>query len=235
MNTSESSAKNAAGKMTSHVPIRVLHVSGSISARRDADAPSLRHLLVSQQAIGIEVRIAANFHGDEDAAVAEEFRKLGIPVLLVGQEQSGNSKVSANLKHAMGGEISRADMVHIHGVDDDIQVQAAQAAMRLQVPYIVSAHGMIDSGALKRSSFLKKISGSGRLNTMLHDAVVIHCTSDAESGMIHQRDPSLSCIVIPDAKSSDSAQDSLQQSPIARLWDAEYRRHLPWSLSSNSS
>lgn len=235
MNTSESSAKDVAGEMTSHVPIRVLHVSGSISARNDIGAPSLRHLLISQQAIGIEVRIAANFRSDADAAVAEEFRRLGVHVLLVGQERSGNSKIHTNLKHAMGGEISRADIVHIHGADDEIQFQAAQAAMRLQVPYIVSAHEMIASGVLKRSSFLKKISGSGRISTMLHDAAVIHCTSDAESAMLHQCDPSLSCIVIPDAKSPESAQDSLQQSPIARLWDAEYRRHLLWSLSSNSS
>jgi glycosyltransferase involved in cell wall biosynthesis len=59
------------------------------------------------------------------------------------------------LRRTLEDTIARADIVHIHGIWQEHCLYACAAARRTLRPYVVSAHGMLDSWALRQKSWRK--------------------------------------------------------------------------------
>jgi glycosyltransferase involved in cell wall biosynthesis len=59
------------------------------------------------------------------------------------------------LRHAMRDAIAHADIVHIHGIWQEHCLHACAAARRTLRPYVVSAHGMLDTWALQQKHWGK--------------------------------------------------------------------------------
>jgi len=59
------------------------------------------------------------------------------------------------LRRSLEDTIARADIVHIHGIWQEHCMHACAAARRSLRPYVVSAHGMLDSWALRQKSWRK--------------------------------------------------------------------------------
>ena len=76
--------------------------------------------------------------------------------------------------------VAQADVVHIHGVWEDIQHQAALAAQMMGVPHIFRPCGMLDPWSLAHHRARKLVYMAWRLRRNLNQASAIHLTTAAE-------------------------------------------------------
>jgi glycosyltransferase involved in cell wall biosynthesis len=80
--------------------------------------------------------------------------------------------------------ISCVDVVHIHGVWEEIQHQAARIAHQLRKPYVFTPHGMLDPWSLSQSRLKKQIYLALRLKRDLDQAAAIHFTDETERDVV---------------------------------------------------
>ncbi len=82
----------------------------------------------------------------------------------------------------MDQRIADTDILHLHGIWEDIQYHAACAARRKGIPYVIRTCGMLDPWSLaNRSKWKKKLYLQLRLRAMLRDAAGIHFTTQREA------------------------------------------------------
>src|ERR1700690_608075 len=72
------------------------------------------------------------------------------------------------------------DLVHTHGIWMYPSVASLRWARRERRPYIVSPHGMLDSWALSRSRWRKRVAGALFENHHLRGAACLHALTRAE-------------------------------------------------------
>lgn len=84
-----------------------------------------------------------------------------------------------------------ADVVHLHGVWASSNIQIAKIARRLNIPYVVSPHGMLDDWSLSKGSLKKKIHLSLFSRSVLNDALRVHfeVEEEARQGRVHVTSP----------------------------------------------
>src|SRR5207244_363836 len=80
--------------------------------------------------------------------------------------------------------IEHADVVHIHGLWEEVHHQVAAEAQRQGVPYIIRTCGMLDPWSLRQHRFRKLIYLVWRLRANLNAAAAVHCTSSSERDLI---------------------------------------------------
>jgi len=93
---------------------------------------------------------------------------------------------SPELGHALYQTISSFDIVHIHYVWVWTTIQAAAAARRHSVPYVLAPRGMLVEDLIRQRSSLAKrawLTLFGRRDVA--NAAAIHVTSDAEAAALH--------------------------------------------------
>ncbi len=88
------------------------------------------------------------------------------------------------------------DVAHLHGVWTTSTWQVARIARQSRVPYVVSAHGMLDDwsmaqGASKKRLHLSLVSGRG-----LRAARAVHCTAKAEAEQVARHVPGVNARVV---------------------------------------
>ena len=81
-------------------------------------------------------------------------------------------------------QVSKSDIVHLHGVWDPIVWKAAALARGARVPYIVTPHGMLDPWCLQQSKLKKQVAMLVTTRRMLSRAASLHLLNDDESRLI---------------------------------------------------
>ncbi|MBM4114314.1 MAG: glycosyltransferase [Phycisphaerae bacterium] len=76
--------------------------------------------------------------------------------------------------------LEQADLLHLHGVWEPANVQAAGLAHRLGVPVIVSLRGMLDDWCMARGPWRKRLFLELGGRRVLERAATVHCTAEAE-------------------------------------------------------
>ncbi len=84
-----------------------------------------------------------------------------------------------------------ADVLHLHGVWASSNIQLANLARRLRVPFVVSPHGMLDDWSLSKGSFKKKLHLALFSRRVLDDALRVHfeVEEEARQGRVHVKAP----------------------------------------------
>jgi glycosyltransferase involved in cell wall biosynthesis len=77
-------------------------------------------------------------------------------------------------------ELTRFDLVHLHGLWRYPQWVAARTARRFGIPYIVSPHGMCEPFELARKAWKKKLYFNLVERQTLQNAAAIHAITEAE-------------------------------------------------------
>ena len=72
-------------------------------------------------------------------------------------------------------------LLHSHGLWTHQSATVASYARRLNLPWLVSPHGMLDSWALANSHWRKRLAGLAYENVHLHGAACLHALSEAEA------------------------------------------------------
>ena len=82
-------------------------------------------------------------------------------------------------------QLARAnDVVHIHGVWEEVQHRAARACQRLGVPYVMTPHGMLDPWSLAQGTLKKKLYIALRMRRNFNRAGAIHFTTATERDLV---------------------------------------------------
>ncbi|MDX1527752.1 MAG: glycosyltransferase [Gammaproteobacteria bacterium] len=151
---------------------RVVHVVPSLDVAGGGPARSVVRLARAQQRLGAQVAVITGEaeQGDEDSSSEVDFsqleihrcRHLPLPFELP----------SAQMLRVLKGEISAADLVHLHSLWNGTVTSAARIARKLRVPYVISPRGMLDPEAVRQKRSFKR----------LFRALVDGATSDGAAG-----------------------------------------------------
>jgi glycosyltransferase involved in cell wall biosynthesis len=159
--------------------MRVLHVISGIDPENGGPSMALHGLAVAQRRIGMNVTVAATFQRASVVGVAEQWRKAGLRVELIGPAVGALSRHAQIVPRLA--ELTRdADVVHIHALWEEIQHQSARAAERQGVPYIVRPCGLLYPRSLAKSWLKKKLYVALRLRRTFDRAAAIHFTTEDE-------------------------------------------------------
>jgi glycosyltransferase involved in cell wall biosynthesis len=158
---------------------RILHVISGIHPRQGGPPAALFGFSKAQIRAGKEVTVISIWGTEEEVLAAERFRAVGVKVILVGPT-SGPLMRHPDLRRAMLRAVAQADVVHIHGVWEEIQHQAARASQQMGVPHIFRPCGMLDPWSLAHHRMRKLVYMSWRLRRDLNHASAIHLTTPAE-------------------------------------------------------
>ncbi|HEX3355538.1 MAG TPA: glycosyltransferase [Tepidisphaeraceae bacterium] len=171
--------------------LHVLHVIANLDYETGGPAIALAGLSRAQQKVGLDVTIVSTFPKNANLALAYELRRQGRDVHLIGPGK-GKLVRHPQIAPTIRRLVARADVVHIHGVWEEIHHLAALEARRQDIPYIIRTCGMLDPWSLRQHSLRKKAYLRVRLRNDLNHAAAVHCTSDRERDLLdrlHLRSP----------------------------------------------
>lgn len=122
---------------------------------------------------------------DKDAPEAWKQGQAGTPRvrLLPGGRQRFQS-MTAEAVRAFRAQLSGVDVVHLHGAWEYANIQAMQVCRALGVPYVVSAHGMLDDWTLEQKSLKKKLFLLVKGYRAFGNAAALHATASMEREQI---------------------------------------------------
>jgi glycosyltransferase involved in cell wall biosynthesis len=90
-------------------------------------------------------------------------------------------KYSKHLNNYLLENVRSYDLIWIHTLWTGTTFYAAKYAIKYNIPYIVTPHGMIEANALKRKATKKKLYWSLIEKNIFNRASAIHCITKAES------------------------------------------------------
>lgn len=130
--------------------------------------------LAKEQAASNQVSIFYEHKPDHIFSPLDHYKPVHVPSL--GLLKNGKSQ------ERMDRLIADADILHLHGIWEDIQYHAACAAKRKGIPYVIRTCGMLDPWSLaNKSKWKKKVYIQLRLGAMLRNAGGIHFTTQREA------------------------------------------------------
>lgn len=159
--------------------MRVLHVVPSIDPRYGGPVVALLGLSEAQVSLGIQATVLYTQEADADTSVSEMLGERGVRIRMGGEPASPFVPNPALVK-SVHEEVASADVIHIHGVWEDIQHRAAQAARKAGKPYIIRPCGMLDPWSLSQGRMKKRLYMQWRLRNNLRHAAALHFTTDSE-------------------------------------------------------
>lgn len=163
--------------------MNVLHVISSLEVQAGGPQIALAGLVAAQVRAGADVQILS---AQRDAAVASYVDRLrcdGARVTLVGPVR-GPLGSHPDLRSLTADRVAQADVVHIHGLWEQIIHQAAVAARKAGKPYIIAPHGMLDPWSLSQKWLKKRLYLHWRLRNDLNRASALHFITAGERDLV---------------------------------------------------
>ena len=160
-------------------PTRVLHIIWSLDSRDGGPPAALLGLLLAQQKQGLTVSVCASFREGAEGKIAAQLREAGVEVRLIGPCR-GPLLGHPSMKARVADAVKNADVVHIHGLWEEINHRAARSAQTQGTPYLVRPCGMLDPWSLSQGRLKKQVYLAWRLRRNLNGAAALHFTSDLE-------------------------------------------------------
>jgi len=163
--------------------MRVLHVISGLDAPVGGPAVALWGLSEAQARQGLDVSIAASWVPGTDLAVADRLGGRGVKVHTVGPCRDFLCW-SAQIRPFLRKLVPQFDILHIHGVWEEIHHQACRAAQKSGVPYIIRPCGMLDEWSYGNRIWSKRVYMLVRMRRNLDRAAAMHYLSEAESDSV---------------------------------------------------
>ena len=165
------------------MPLRILHVISGLDPQNGGPTTALIGMSKAQVAAGLDVTILATWKIRDGLPVADDLRAHGVKVVHIGPA-TGKLSRHPSLPTETDRAVAATDVVHIHGLWEEVQHQAARAAQRRGVPYVITPHGMLSPWNLAQSKWGKKLFLVWRVRRNLHRAAAIHYTCDVERDLV---------------------------------------------------
>jgi len=159
--------------------MQVLHVMSGLDPASGGPAQALVGLATAQQRSEGDVHVIASTRASLDRTYIDRLEAAGVTVHTLGP-CTGSLCRHPKLASFVHDAIRCAAVVHIHGVWEQIQHDAATACRRLCKPHIIRPCGMLDPWSLSQKWLKKRIYMLWRLRRNLNGATLLHFTSATE-------------------------------------------------------
>jgi glycosyltransferase involved in cell wall biosynthesis len=167
--------------------MEVLFVTESLSPSKNTGVASAAASLAHSLSPWANVELIAPIELDNPEET--EIFLQGLRVHLFPQPLGLPRSVVPALKQFLSKELSRFDLVHIHGMWRYPQWAAAHLAQQHRIPYIISPHGMCEPFELARKAWKKKIYFNLIEKRSFQEAAAIHAITEAERDHCNQLHP----------------------------------------------
>ncbi len=115
----------------------------------------------------------------------------------IEQSRIGGKLLGAQAMRDVRAAINQSDVVHLHCVWSLANLQVAAACRAMGVPYVISAHGMLDDWSMTQGQLKKKIYMRLGGRTMLERAAHVHCTAEGEAEQAQRWFPAGRAFITP--------------------------------------
>jgi len=126
-------------------------------------------------------------------------------------------RFSSNTLQSLRTHLARADVLHLHGMWDLFNAQLASLARSLNLPYIVSPHGMLDDWSMSQKHLKKRLYLALTGRRLLKNAAAVHCTAQAELNQAKKWFPKGQGTVVPLVMDLDPYQTLPGPEPARKL------------------
>ncbi len=165
--------------------MRITHIISGLEPSSGGPVTAVTQLAIAQaRQPDTHVTVLATRHQSNPRIRHPQLRSAGVTVRVLGPCHT-RQQFHPSLCHFLRKWLTRTDIIHIHGLYEEIQHQAARIARQLRKPYIISPHGMLSPWSLRQGGWKKKLYLKLRLRKDLHHAVGLHFTSQMELEHAH--------------------------------------------------
>lgn len=118
---------------------------------------------------------------------------------------------------ALEAAISRADVVHVHGLWTIPGWAAGRRALGAGVPLVVSPRGMLDAGSLAQHAWRKRLAWALVERRHLFGATLLHATSEAERRALRRWAPGVPVVTIPNGVEAPRGSNESREAVRRRM------------------
>lgn len=177
--------------------MRILHVFLAVRAEVGGPARGVLDLCSALARRGHSVTLATA----DAAEVPPEWRAPDAPGRPRVVELGGGVLPGAALRAQGVAElrplVQEADVVHLHGVWEYLNIQAARLARAAGKPYVITVRGMLDDWAMSRKPAKKRLYLALFGKRWLRNATAVHFTAEGELAQSRRRVSLQRTVVIP--------------------------------------
>ena len=160
--------------------MRVLQVIPGLVESSGGPTTALVGLATAQAQAGEQVTILTTLREGQKVAATAELAAAGVHVVSV-ERCRGPLLRHPRLAATVASLVADHDVVHAHGVWEEVQYQASRACGRSDVPFVIRCCGLLDEWSLSRKWLRKAVYRAWRLDRMLEGATAVHCSTAAEA------------------------------------------------------
>jgi glycosyltransferase involved in cell wall biosynthesis len=184
--------------MNSQPPLSVLHFFHAIRAELGGPARAIVDLCSALAARGHRATLATSDDRDVPASWPRDGLKPGVPsVVLLPDKKSDGRSLGAASKAILASQIAQHQALHIHGVWEWSNQQAARLARRAGTPYFLSVRGMLDDWSMAQGALKKRVFLALTGRRTLEQAAAVHLTAQFELDQARKHFPRGRGVVVP--------------------------------------
>lgn len=120
---------------------------------------------------------------------------------------------SRHLKPYLASQLDQADVMHLHGVFMHAHYLSAKLARKNSVPYVVTAHGMLEPWHLNDKRLKKQVYLGLFLNKIISRSSVLHAITPFEKDNLYKLSGHKNIVEIPNFINYSSLPDNLSYNP----------------------
>ena len=159
--------------------LRVLHVISGINPENGGPPNALAGMAAAQVRAGLNVSIVSTWTTDPCPHVVADLESKGIKVTHIGPARNPMSR-HPDLPRVLDELVSRADVLHVHAVWEQIQHVACKTARRRGVRYVLRPCGMLDPWNMSNGWVKKRLYLTLRMGKNLDRAAALHFATELE-------------------------------------------------------
>lgn len=159
-------------------PLRVTHFTGPIRLELGGVVRAVLDMSLALAQAGHDVVLVTWDRTD----VPDDWRngKLGVPRVVEIEPPGRFGKLTKRSADLVTRVVRTSDVVHMHTPWETANVSCAKLCNQLNVPYVVSIHGMLDDWSMAQRSLKKRLYLTLSARRLLENAHAVHCTARAE-------------------------------------------------------
>lgn len=163
--------------------MKILHVISSLDPARGGPITCVMSLAAAQAHLGCSVQIAS--YCDLTGQINTQSHSIPyFDQVLISTANPGGTieRISAwNASVMLLDSIQASDVIHLHGIWDPILLQAGRIARRLRKPYVITAHGALNTWSLAQKSLKKRFILALAVRKQLDNCAFIHALNTMEA------------------------------------------------------
>ena len=175
--------------------LKIAHFSGPIRLELGGVVRAILDMATAQAKAGHDVIVAT--WDNKDVPDDWASGNTGVPRVISIPPPRRLGKLSKNAESTISRTIGSCDVVHMHTPWELSNASIAKLCKKIDTPYIISIHGMLDDWSMAQRKLKKQIYLALSARKLLENAHAVHCTAQAELDQSKRYYPKGTGVVVP--------------------------------------